>query len=157
MRPHLGKMRTLWAICTKSGQKCSRIIGQKKYNHHYNSLVRTIRWQSSRLTQSPKSSSLPQAVTWQSLPKAIQGLYRSFDYKINGWALGAVLLHSFGLFDWQLGKQCHEQFASHTQGVFKSTAVPEASTNSFKKLSTFTPQKGLRFMNIGMWRIMWGV
>ena len=32
MRPHLGKMRPIWAICTKSGQKCSR-IGQKKYNH----------------------------------------------------------------------------------------------------------------------------
>ena len=25
-------MRPIWAICTKSGQKCSR-IGQKKYNH----------------------------------------------------------------------------------------------------------------------------
>ena len=32
MRPHLGKMRYIWANCTKSGQKCSR-IGQKKFNH----------------------------------------------------------------------------------------------------------------------------
>ena len=27
MRPHLGKMRHIWAICTKSGQKCSRMGG----------------------------------------------------------------------------------------------------------------------------------
>ena len=33
MRPHLGKMRLTWAICTKSGQKCSR-IGGKKFNHN---------------------------------------------------------------------------------------------------------------------------
>ena len=32
MRCHLGKMRPIWAICTKSGQMCSR-IGQKKYHH----------------------------------------------------------------------------------------------------------------------------
>ena len=32
MRPHLGKMRPIWAICTKSGQKRSR-IGGKKFNH----------------------------------------------------------------------------------------------------------------------------
>ena len=31
-RPHLGKMRPIWAICTKSGQKCSR-IGAKWFNH----------------------------------------------------------------------------------------------------------------------------
>ena len=28
VRPHLGKRRPTWAICTKSGQKCSR-IGRK--------------------------------------------------------------------------------------------------------------------------------
>ena len=28
-------MRPIWAICTKSGQKCSR-IGQKKFNHGLN-------------------------------------------------------------------------------------------------------------------------
>ena len=27
MRPHLGKKRRIWAICTKSGQKCSRFWG----------------------------------------------------------------------------------------------------------------------------------
>ena len=27
MRPHLGKLRPIWAVCTKSGQKCSRIGG----------------------------------------------------------------------------------------------------------------------------------
>ena len=27
MLPHLGKMRSIWAICTKNGQKCSRIGG----------------------------------------------------------------------------------------------------------------------------------
>ena len=32
MRPHVGKMRPIWAICMKSGQKCSR-IGTKKFNH----------------------------------------------------------------------------------------------------------------------------
>ena len=26
MRPRLGKMRLIWAICTKSGQTCSRIV-----------------------------------------------------------------------------------------------------------------------------------
>ena len=25
MKPHMGKMRPIWAICMKSGQKCSRI------------------------------------------------------------------------------------------------------------------------------------
>ena len=25
MRPHVGKMRPIWAICMKSGQKCTRI------------------------------------------------------------------------------------------------------------------------------------
>ena len=38
MRPHLGKMRPIWAICTKSGQKCSR-IGQKKFNHHVQDVI----------------------------------------------------------------------------------------------------------------------
>ena len=32
MRPYLGKMRPIWVICTKSGQKCSR-VGGKKFNH----------------------------------------------------------------------------------------------------------------------------
>ena len=32
LRPYLGKMRSIWAICTKSGQKNSR-IGRKKFNH----------------------------------------------------------------------------------------------------------------------------
>ena len=34
LRPHQGKMRPIWAICMKSGQKCSR-IGQKKKIYHY--------------------------------------------------------------------------------------------------------------------------
>ena len=29
LRPHLGKMRPIWAICTKSEQKCSRVGGKK--------------------------------------------------------------------------------------------------------------------------------
>ena len=32
IRPHLGKTRPIWAVCTKSGQKCPR-IGGKKFNH----------------------------------------------------------------------------------------------------------------------------
>ena len=36
LRPHLGKKkkkrRPIWAVCTKSGQNCSR-IGPKKFNH----------------------------------------------------------------------------------------------------------------------------
>ena len=32
MRPHLGKVRPIWAICTKNGPKCSR-IGGEKFNH----------------------------------------------------------------------------------------------------------------------------
>ena len=32
MRPHLGKMRPIWTICIKAGQKCST-IGKRKFNH----------------------------------------------------------------------------------------------------------------------------
>ena len=34
MRPHLGKMRPIWAIRKKSGQTCSR-IGFRKFSHVY--------------------------------------------------------------------------------------------------------------------------
>ena len=38
MRPHPGKMRPIWAICMKSGQKCSR-IGGKNFNHQKKAVV----------------------------------------------------------------------------------------------------------------------
>ena len=31
MRPHLGKMRPIWAICMKSGYRCSRIGGALEF------------------------------------------------------------------------------------------------------------------------------
>ena len=37
MRPNLGKMRPIWAICTKNGQKCPRI--GKKFNHRKDCLL----------------------------------------------------------------------------------------------------------------------
>ena len=33
LRSHLGKMRPIWAICMKSGQKCSG-IGKTNFNHN---------------------------------------------------------------------------------------------------------------------------
>ena len=40
----LGKMRPIWAICMKSGQKCSR-IGKTKFNHHLGQARWTVvRW-----------------------------------------------------------------------------------------------------------------
>ena len=37
MRPSLGKKRPIWAICTKSGQTCSRIGGKQWF--HLSSLL----------------------------------------------------------------------------------------------------------------------